>query len=191
MNLYFAAVRFNNDFFLVPNLISFARLLLTIPVCFLIVTDYEGQNTLIILLLLCMYFSDLLDGYIARKRNIVSEFGKIIDPLADKTAVVCISLCLLIIGKLPLWFFIVIALRDILILGFGTYLNSKKDIRLMSNYPGKLAVFSIGIVIMASLIDSDLARISLPYLYAVSLALITISSALYFKRYMEAVKQNA
>ena len=134
-----------------------------------------------------MYFSDLLDGYLARKNSQVSEFGKIIDPLADKIAVVLISLALLYIGKLPLWFFLIIALRDILILGFGIYLNKSKDVRLMSNYPGKAAVFSIGLVILLTLIDSDRLS-SLTYiLYFVSIALILYSSFLYFKRYLEAI----
>ncbi len=134
-----------------------------------------------------MYFSDLLDGYLARKNSQVSEFGKIIDPLADKIAVVSISLALLYIGKLPLWFFLIIALRDILILGFGIYLNSNKDVRLMSNYPGKAAVFSIGLVILFTLIDSDNLTSLIYILYFVSIALILYSSFLYFKRYLEAM----
>lgn len=134
-----------------------------------------------------MYFSDLLDGYLARKNSQVSEFGKIIDPLADKIAVISISLALLYIGKLPLWFFLIIALRDILILGFGIYLNSSKDVRLMSNYPGKAAVFSIGLVILFTLIDSDKLTSIIYILYFVSIALILYSSFLYFKRYLEAI----
>ncbi len=137
-----------------------------------------------------MYFSDLLDGYLARKNSQVSEFGKIIDPLADKIAVVSISLALLYIGKLPLWFFLIIALRDVLILGFGIYLNSSKDVRLMSNYPGKAAVFSIGLVILFTLIDSDKLTSIIYILYFVSIALILYSSFLYFKRYLEAINDK-
>ncbi len=137
-----------------------------------------------------MYFSDLLDGYLARKNSQVSEFGKIIDPLADKIAVVSISLSLLYIGKLPLWFFLIIALRDVLILGFGIYLNSSKDVRLMSNYPGKAAVFSIGLVILFTLIDSDKLTSIIYILYFVSIALILYSSFLYFKRYLEAINDK-
>ena len=54
-------------------------------------TDFESENTLIIILVLCMYFSDLLDGFLARRLKQVSEFGKIIDPLADKISVILIS----------------------------------------------------------------------------------------------------
>lgn len=138
-----------------------------------------------------MYFSDLLDGYIARRNSLVSEFGKIIDPLADKIAVIFISLSLLYAGKLPLWFFAVIALRDILILGFGMYLNSRKDVRLMSNYPGKAAVFCIGLVILLSVIDSRSLYALRNIMYFISIALILYSSFLYFKRYLEVVNGKA
>ena len=135
--------------------------------------------------------SDLLEGIQARRNTQVSEFGKIIDPLADKIAVISISLTLLYIGRLPLWFFVIIALRDILIMAFGIYLNNSKDIRLMSNYPGKAAVFSIGLVILITLIDSPALSMLNNLLYFVSIALILYSSYLYFRRYLEAVHGKA
>jgi len=138
-----------------------------------------------------MYLSDLLDGYLARRNSQVSEFGKIIDPLADKIAVISISLTLLYIGKLPLWFFVIIALRDILIMAFGIYLNNSKDIRLMSNFPGKAAVFSIGLVILFTLIDNPALSMLTNTLYFVSIVLILYSSYLYFRRYLEAVHGKA
>lgn len=134
-----------------------------------------------------MYFSDLLDGYLARKLGQVSELGKIIDPLADKISVIVISIILLYLGKIPLWFVLIVVLRDLLILGFGIYLNKKKDIRLMSNYPGKIAVFSIGIIILFAVINNAyLLRLN-SYLYFVSLVLIFYSSYLYFKRFKESL----
>ena len=175
------------EFFLLPNLISFFRLVLAIPACYLIISDFQGQNNLIIALVLCMYLSDLLDGYIARKYSLVSEFGKVIDPLADKLAVISMSICLLIIGKLPLWFIVVVVLRDVLILAFGIYLSNKKSIRLMSNFPGKLAVFSIGLILLLAVIDKDIPGLLMTGLYTVSIILILLSSYLYFKRYLDAV----
>ncbi len=134
-----------------------------------------------------MYFSDLLDGYLARKLNQVSEFGKIIDPLADKISVIVISLILLYMNKIALWFVLVVVLRDMLIFGFGLYLDKKKDIRLMSNYPGKIAVFSIGIIILFAIINVPVLKEINSYLYFISIALIIYSSYLYFKRFRETI----
>jgi len=135
-----------------------------------------------------MYFSDLLDGYLARKLGQVSELGKIIDPLADKISVVVIALILLYLKKIELWFVIVIVARDLLIFGFGLYLNKKKDIRLMSNIPGKAAVFSIGLILLFSIIDIPVLKTINNYLYFISLALIFYSSILYFRRFKETIE---
>lgn len=136
-----------------------------------------------------MYFSDLLDGYIARKMDQVSEFGKIIDPLADKISVTVISLILVYLGRLPLWFVAVVILRDLLILLFGIYLMRKKHITLMSNYPGKIAVFSIGLILLFSIISSEALASAVNVLYYASLSLIINSSYLYFRRFRESIKQ--
>ena len=152
-------------------------------------TEFDSKNTLIIILVLCMYFSDLLDGYLARKFDQVSEFGKIIDPLADKISVIVISFILLYLGKIPLWFVLIIVLRDLIILSCGMYLNKKKDIRLMSNFPGKVAVFSIGLIILFAIINSPVLIEINNYLYIISLALIFYSSFLYFRRFKETVSK--
>ena len=172
----------------VPNLISILRILLLIPLSYLLLTAFESQNTLIIILVLCMYFSDLLDGYIARKFNLISEFGKIIDPLADKISVIVICLILLYLNKISIWFVAIVVLRDLLIFGFGIYLNSKKDMRLMSNTAGKLAVFSIGLIILFAIINIPASVEIIYYLYFISTALIIYSSYLYFRRFRKTVE---
>lgn len=179
----------NKEFFYIPNLISVLRIILLIPVCFLMLTNFESKNTLLIILVLCMYFSDLLDGFIARRFNQVSEFGKVIDPLADKISVIVISLLLLYLGKIPFWFVIIVVMRDLFIIGFGMYLDKKKDIRLMSNFPGKIAVFSIGLIILLAIINNPVSLQINEYLYFVSLTLIFYSSYLYYKRFKETVVQ--
>jgi len=183
-------VQINKEIFYISNLISIFRIILLIPVCYLLLTGFESENTLIIILVLCMYFSDLLDGYLARKLGQVSELGKIIDPLADKISVIVISVILLYLGKIPLWFVLIVVLRDIFIMLFGIYLDRKKDIRLMSNYPGKIAVFSIGLIILFAVINNPVLKEISNYLYIISLALIFYSSYLYFKRFRETVNKS-
>lgn len=82
----------NGKIFTIPNLMSFFRLLL-VPV---IVWAYMGlhNDTLTIVLLAVSALTDVLDGRIARRFNMVSDLGKALDPLADKLTQVCIVLCL-------------------------------------------------------------------------------------------------
>ena len=118
----------NKELFYIPNILSLARMVLLIPLAYLLLFQFTEQKTLIIIIMIAMYVTDLLDGYLARKLNQVSELGKIIDPLADKAAVIVITVILFVNGLIPVWFFTVIVLRDILILAFGLYLEKTRNI---------------------------------------------------------------
>jgi cardiolipin synthase (CMP-forming) len=177
------------EFFYISNLLSVLRMVLVIPLIFLL-TSGSGNRTAVIVLLILMFISDLLDGFLARKLNQVSEFGKIIDPLADKVAVVSVVIILFLMGRIETWFFLVVVLRDVLILVFGLYLKSKNKIVLMSNYPGKIAVLSIGLIILLCVINDDnseLLKKTISYLYYISVILIIYSLYLYYKRFSKSL----
>ncbi len=62
--------------------------------------------------------SDIADGHIARKYNLVTDFGKLMDPLADKAMTCCCMICFIELGILPSWFVIIIVFREFMISGF-------------------------------------------------------------------------
>jgi CDP-diacylglycerol--glycerol-3-phosphate 3-phosphatidyltransferase len=176
----------NKEIFYISNLLSVFRVVLIIPLCYLFFSDFGQNKYLILAVLILMYITDLLDGYLARKLNQISELGKIIDPLADKLAVGIVAILMFIKGLIPLWFIAFIILRDLLILGFGLYLKNKKKIVLMSNYPGKIAVLIIGLALALSIFkDSELLRNISSLLYYISTILIVYSSVLYYKRFKQ------
>ncbi len=179
------------EFFYISNLLSLLRMILIIPLIFLIAAG--TYKTAVIIILVSMFISDLLDGFIARKLNQVSELGKIIDPLADKAAVVSVVIVLFFMGRIETWFVIVVVARDLLILVFGLYLKSKNKIVLMSNYPGKIAVLSIGIIILLCVLNdnnSELLKITISYLYYISVLLIIYSLILYYKRFSKSLGET-
>ena len=178
------------EIFYISNLISFLRIILIIPVGYLLIYQFEKSNTIIIFLLILMYITDILDGYAARKFDQVTELGKTLDPIADKIAVVIIALIIFFKGLIPTWFFLIIIIRDVLILSFGIYLKSKKKVTLMSNFPGKLAVLSIGIILLFSVINSELFIEINSYLYYISTTLMLFSSYLYFKRFFKIIGET-
>ncbi len=179
----------NRELFYISNQLSLLRILLIIPAGYLLI--YKPDSTeVIIALLVTMYITDLLDGYLARRLNQVSETGKIIDPLADKIAVVAIVLILFFQHKIDTWFFVIVIARDVMILVFGLYLKSRKRIVLMSNYPGKAAVLSIGIIILLTIINSqniELFDTVIRFMYYVSVILIIYSSVLYYLRFQKSI----
>lgn len=84
------------EIFSIPNCISFLRLaLMPVYVVFTLKADSDADYLLSSLFLLALAATDLLDGYIARKYNMVTEFGKVLDPVADKCFQLAILICLL------------------------------------------------------------------------------------------------
>lgn len=95
-----------------PNLITVARLVL-VPI--VIVTIVQGRWALAFALFVLAGISDAVDGFIARRFDMKSEFGAYIDALADKALLVSIYVTLSIVGILPGWLAIVVVSRDVMI----------------------------------------------------------------------------
>ena len=100
-----------------PNKLTMARIL-AVPV--FIVVYMLGYNVLATILFLAASLTDLFDGKIARARGLVTNFGKIMDPLADKILVYSAFLCMVEIGIVPAWMVIVILFREFIVAGLRT-----------------------------------------------------------------------
>ena len=103
-----------------PNKLTMFRVILIPFFIFFILTDICGSaSPWIALAIFCVAsLTDLLDGKIARKYNLVTNFGKFMDPLADKLLVCSALICMIGIGVLPAWFVIIIIAREFIISGF-------------------------------------------------------------------------
>lgn len=181
------------DIILVPNLISIFRFVL-IPFIAFFLIYYPQETALISIFLILSFLSDILDGWVARKFNMVSELGKIIDPIADKLTVIVIVTILFLYNRVPTWFFFVVILRDLLILLFGLILRKTKGITLMSNYPGKIAVLGIGLILLLTIINGknyELLFNIVSLLYYLVTVLILYSSLLYFLRFLETLRRTS
>lgn len=80
--------------------------------------------------------TDWLDGYLARKNNLVTDFGKFMDPIADKLLVCSAMICLVEKGALPAWIVIIIIGREFIISGFRL-VASDKGVVIAASYWGK------------------------------------------------------
>ena len=120
-----------------PNKLTMFRVIL-IPffVVFVLVdiTLYDKWIALAIFIIASL--TDLLDGKIARKYNLVTNFGKFMDPLADKLLVCSALICLVELGRIPAWIVIVIIAREFIISGFRL-IASDNGVVIAASYWGK------------------------------------------------------
>ncbi len=137
------------------NIISLFRLFLSIPLLYIFThfNEINGAPNYILLVIFIAFLSDLADGFIARKTNTVSELGKIIDPLADKTLTILVITYLFILNYIPLMYLIIIISRDILIISGGLLLSKKVQYVPASDMVGKVTIFSIGLFIITALLE--------------------------------------
>lgn len=182
--------KFFKDFNTIPNYISLFRLLLAIPFYFLLdAIQYDFIYRFYVLgLIFIASLSDILDGIIARKLNKISEFGKIIDPLADKVLIILIVTKLYLMGEIISLYFFIIVGRDILIFLGGIWISKKIGRVLPSNLIGKLTVISIGVFIIITI--SGTSKFSFLYnsFFYLSIILSFISVIAYGLRAYEALK---
>lgn len=139
------------------NLISLSRVLLIIPTAYFLshINEIESYRVIVILFFVGAYITDLLDGFVARKFNQITEFGKVIDPLADKIFVIMIVLQLFWMEEIPAYYFWIIILRDIIIFTGGIFVSKIIGKVLPSNLLGKLAVASIAAFLLAVVVGAE------------------------------------
>ena len=137
-----------------PNKLTVLRVIMVPFFVFFMLTGVGGAaNKWIALIIFCVAsLTDMLDGKIARARNLVTNFGKFMDPLADKLLVCSAMICMIPLGKLQAWFVIVIIAREFIISGFRL-VAADNDIVIAASYWGKFKTVSQMIMIILLLID--------------------------------------
>lgn len=100
-----------------PNKITLFRVIL-VPIFILTMYLFPENNILSLLVFTVAALSDALDGYLARKHNLVTNFGKFMDPLADKILTMSAFVMLVERGAIPAWIIIVVLAREFAITGF-------------------------------------------------------------------------
>ena len=145
-----------NDIFLASNLVTLIRIVL-VPIIFI---SLVKETRLLWVFVLAVFFvlSDLLDGYLARKLNQVSDLGKILDPLIDKTGVAVFLVYAVIFRNFPVWAMISVIAKDVLILLGGMVLiRTKKEIP-TANLWGKVTLCVWGCVLFSYIFNIAPAR---------------------------------
>ena len=158
-----------------PNKITIFRMCM-IPlflVFFLIDTiPYGNWIALGIFIIACL--SDAVDGHLARKHNLVTNFGKFMDPLADKLLVCSALICLVEMGRIPAWIVIIIIAREFIISGFRL-IASDNGVVIAANYWGKFKTVFQMIMVCLMIGNIPALQILTDIVMWISLALTVIS----------------
>ena len=133
----------------IPNILTVIRFIL-IPFIYICVLSKHFLTALIIFTISAI--TDILDGFIARKFNYITDIGKLIDPLADKLTQISLLLSLSILNILPWWIFIIVFIKELVLVVSASVLYSKKDVVVYSKWYGKLATTLFYLAIVCSLI---------------------------------------
>ncbi len=127
----------------IPNILTVFRIILVgVYVYFFL----QGQYVLSIATYAVAFFSDVLDGYLARRNNWITKIGKVLDPLADKMLLLAVLICFFIDNRLDLWIIIAIATLEFLQIAVSAILFFKKIV-VYSDWFGKIAtgLFAISV----------------------------------------------
>ncbi len=172
----------------IPNLLSTVRLLL-IPI---IVWLYNVQQLYIwtIVVILLSGVTDIVDGYIARHYNKVSDFGKILDPVADKLTQLAIIICLLSRYRLLYVLIIVFVIKEILMLLFGFIVFKKDDSVNSAKWYGKANTVILYTTMMILIMFPGIPHLAANILISVSGIMIIVSFILYIQFYNRLLAKN-
>lgn len=174
----------------VPNILTIVRFLL-IPV--IIVFALKDNYVATIIVLTISGITDILDGYIARKFNFITDFGKLMDPLADKATQVTLLAVLAIQKIIPFWIIAIVILKEFCMIAGASFLYGK-ELVVSSKWYGKLSTVLFYIAIVTSLVtlywNANLVNHGFPvipefatYIYYLAVVSTIFSLAMYIKAF--------
>ena len=173
-----------------PNKFTLLRVIM-IPffVVFMLMDGMASARYIALALFVVASFTDFLDGNIARKRNLVTNFGKFMDPLADKLLVCSALICLIETGQLPAWYVIIIIAREFIISGFRL-IASDNGVVIAASYWGKFkTVFQMVMICLMIADISQIAIVTTVVMY-IALALTIISLVDYLIKNKDVMKDT-
>lgn len=173
-----------------PNKLTILRVCM-IPffVFFLLNTTITGSQYIAVLIFIAASLTDTLDGYIARKYNLVTNFGKFMDPLADKLLVCSALIGFVELGRIPSWIVIVIISREFIISGFRL-IAADNGIVIAASYWGKFKTVSqmIMAVLLIIHLENPAYQIAEQVFIWISLVLTVVSLLDYVIKNKEVLK---
>ena len=174
----------------IPNIITLVRLVAIVPLIVLL-SHWPQYRTASFILFLSIWLTDMLDGYIARNYNMITDFGKLFDPLVDKIFQISVAVTMAAIGRLPLWVPIFLICREALMIIGGYLLLKNYEVVVYSDVFGKLATvfYVIGFTLLFFIPDDPKWLRSVIFIPGVILSIIATLN--YARKNIDNIKRRA
>ncbi|MBP5675184.1 CDP-diacylglycerol--glycerol-3-phosphate 3-phosphatidyltransferase [Candidatus Saccharibacteria bacterium] len=174
-----------------PNKLTMLRILLVPVFVFLLLCPIFGEgNKWVVLAIFCVAcFTDFLDGKIARKYHMITDFGKFMDPLADKLLVCSALICLIDLNLLPSWFVVIVIAREFVVSGLRL-IAVDNGIVIAASWWGKFkTAFQMALIILL-ILNFDSLKVITTIIFWVTLALTLVSMLDYLWKNRSVVSQT-
>lgn len=153
-----------------PNLLTVIRILLIPFFIFIFFSTLDNNLIYSTLIFIIAGLTDVLDGFIARKYNLITKLGQVMDPLADKLMQLTVLICLTIEGYISIWIIIFYGIKELTMILGGIILYSRKDkVVIPANFYGKFATFLFYVAVLS---------LSFPFAYSRALFVVAITCSL-------------
>ena len=165
----------------IPNLLTIVRFLLIPFILYFLLTE---NFVIAIIFLAISGATDILDGTIARKYNFITDFGKLMDPLADKATQVATLVALVLKGIIPFWILVIVVVKEFVMVAGASFLYGK-ELVVYSKWYGKLSTVLFYIAIFSSMIikQFNLSHSFDIYVYYLAIIATVFSLGAYFKSF--------
>lgn len=151
-----------------PNKLTVLRVILVPFFVFFLLESYIPHHNLIALIIFAIAsYTDHLDGKIARRDNLITNFGKFMDPLADKILVISALICFVASGTVSPWFLILITLREFAVTQIRLIASSGKGKVIAANIWGKIKTVSQIVAIIIIILSAYIKELSAMGLFPV------------------------
>ena len=179
---------FKGKILTIPNLLSLIRILLIPLFVWLYLGEENVPATAVVLVLSGL--TDALDGFIARHYHMVSDFGKALDPFADKLTQFAMLCCLVIRFPRMLWLIIVLCVKEVLVASSQLLVIRKTELVLGAEWHGKITTILLYAVMILHLLWLDIPATLSWSLVGLCIGMLLLSGVLYGIRNYRAIRDN-
>ena len=174
----------------IPNVLSVIRIMLVPIFIMLYFYNYPENMWIAVAVFFLAGATDVVDGYLARRNNWITDIGKLFDPLADKMMQCAALTCFYITDIIPIWLYVTYVAKELMLIVGAIFMLHRRSVVVKSGFWGKFAVCvfyaSIAVLVYLQTAALETSEKWTPVICAVMLCFAIVALVQYFREYMRA-----